>query len=122
MAPDCILGRSARTLGVRVEGPHADVVPDRMGRVLPATGGMSVTIDDPRRMPVARRPQWLANGLSEDPLFAFAVRELPGSLAVRIDRDCHGLVEPIEPRPLSGYEADLASTQTRWRQFDRKGA
>jgi hypothetical protein len=45
------LGRSARSLGVRVDGPHADVRVDQGGCVLPATGGMSVTVDDPAQRP-----------------------------------------------------------------------
>lgn len=108
------LGRSARSLGVRVDGPHADVRIDQRGCVLPATGGMSVTVDDPAQMPPARRPTWLHHGLSEDTLFAFGSPDLPDMLAVRIDRGAHGLVEPAAPRLLSEYEADLASTRRRW--------
>jgi hypothetical protein len=113
-----ITGRSARMLGVRVEGPHADVVLDDAGQVLPGRGGMSVTVDDPIQMPPARRPRWLGHGLSEDQLFALPIRAVGGALTVRIDRGAHGLVEPTQPRPLITYEVDLRATRPNWQGIE----
>lgn len=107
-------GRSARMLGVRVEGIHVDVRPDAQGHVLPGQGGMSVTVDDPLQMPVARRARWLARGASEDPLSAIEAMRIVPPLSVRVDAGAHALVEPAGPASLATYEADLASTRPGW--------
>jgi len=112
------VGRSARMLGVRVEGPHADVVLDDAGQVLPGRGGMSVTVDDPAQMAPARRPRWLGHGLSEDRLFALPAPAVGGALTVRMNRGAHGLVEPTQPRPLVAYEVDLAATRPKWQGIE----
>ena len=115
------LGRSARTLGVRVAGPHGDVRPDDAGRVHPGAGGMSVTVDDPARMPVIRRPYWVGNGTSEDPLFQLEKTHLTSPLGLRIDRGAHALVEPALPLALETYETSLAETRPRWRAVAAPG-
>lgn len=109
-----MLGRSARTLGVRVDGPHADVALDALGRVVPGQGGMSATVDEAARMPPARRPKWLGHGLSEDPLFRSTSAELGEGLTVRIDRGARALVEPVRLRPLEEFEELLAASRERW--------
>ena len=109
-----MVGRSARALGVRVDGPFTDITVDSTGRVVPGRGGMSVTVDDPTQMPPARRPKWLGHGLSEDPLFRVSTTQLGDGLTVRIDRGAHGLVEPDEARLLAEYEGLLAATRERW--------
>jgi len=120
------VGRSATTLGVRVEGAHADVHPDAHGRVHPGGGGMSVTIDDPQRMPTVRRPKWIvvagAEGAGKHPLFALPAAVVPPALRVRRESDdeteharfAHGFVEPAEPTPLHRYEQDVAGTRQHW--------
>jgi hypothetical protein len=110
-----VVGRSARTLGVRVEGVHKDVEWDEKGLLHPGRGGMSVTVDDPAQMPVARRPTWLGRGASEDPLFVIDARLIESPLAIRVDVGAHALVEPAMPCTLESYEADLAVTQSLWR-------
>ncbi len=76
------IDRSARALGVRVEGKHVDVIPDVAGYVHPGRG-MSVTVDDPAQMSVARRPWWIRGGDglggdSEDALFVVEPARLEG--------------------------------------------
>jgi hypothetical protein len=75
---------------------------------------MSVTVDDPLQMPVARRPRWLARGASEDPLFAIEAERILPPLSVRVDAGVHALIEPAVPRVLAAYEADLSSTRPVW--------
>ena len=108
------LGRSARTLGVRVEGSYQDVQLDGEGQVIPGKGGMSVTVDDPSKMPPARRPRWINNGRSEDPLLYIEYHRIQAPLTVRIDRDAHAMIEPTELRLLTDYEKDIASTRPHW--------
>ena len=109
------VGRGARMLGVRVKGHHADVAPDVDGRVHPGNGGMSVTVDDPMAMPVARRPSWLAFGASEDPLFLLGVPSVLAPLSVRSDIGAHALVEPGHVLNLETFEAALTATRPHWR-------
>jgi len=111
------IGRSARTLGVRVEGKYADVTLDAAGRVLPAKGGMSVTVDEPKLMPPARRPTWL-KGAGEDPLFFINKEKIVSPLTIRLDKGAHAFVEPTLPRPLFDYENDLARTQPDWMEIE----
>ena len=98
------VGRSARALGVRVEARYIDVHPDPEGRIVPGTGGMSVTVDDPRRMLVARRSRWLLQGASEDPLFVIEAARIVAPLRARVDVGAHALVEPTTPRPVEVCE------------------
>jgi hypothetical protein len=53
------VGRSARTLGVRVEGPFRDIPVSAGNTVRPGTGGMSVVFDDPNGLPRERLPRSL---------------------------------------------------------------
>lgn len=110
------VGRSARGLGVRLHGPHADVTPDEDGRVHPGAGGMSVTADDPARMPVARRPHWLGHGASEDPLFRLDASTVVAPLTVRLDAGAHALIDPGAVMGLDGYERALAATRPGWQR------
>jgi len=95
---------------------EADVEPDAAGLVQPRTGGMSVTPDDPMKMPLSRRPVRL-KGRSKDPLFAVRSDGLLPHLAFRPDPrnpDSHGFVEPVEAVALPEYRADLAATAPKW--------
>ena len=111
-----MVGRSARMLGVRVGGVHADMSPDSAGCVHPLRGGMSVTVDDPSLMPVFRRPRWLDNGASEDPLFSMAAASVVKPLLARQDAEAHAFVEPDGVMDLSAYEAALAATRLFWKE------
>lgn len=108
-------GRSARTLGVRVEGRHADLPLDPQGFVEPNTGGMSVVPDDPLNLPKHRRPRSLG-GEGRDPVFAIDVVILPNALSVRMDTSTHALVEPRIRCHYSKYEKALYSTRKAWRK------
>lgn len=110
--PRC--GPTARTLGVR---PGVDVPVADDGSVRPGTGGMSVTPDDPRRLPPHRRPRALG-GEGKDPVFVIHDTALGERLGHRPDPSrpgAHGFVEPALPVPAEQYQQALCDTGPRWR-------
>ena len=99
---------------MRVNGPHRDIPVFPGDMVRPATGGMSVALDDPRHLPKFRRPRCLG-GEGRDPVFAIEVALVPDSLVVRPDRPPHALVEPRAECRLARYEQVLYGTRHLWR-------
>ena len=75
---------------------------------------MSVTVDDSALMPVARRPKWIASGLSEDTLFSLEADAIAAPLETHVQSRAHGLIRPRAPMPLPDYEGSLAATRPRW--------
>ena len=111
-----LCGTGDSMLGARVP---IDVKPDPAGHVTPGKGGMSVTPDDPGRLPPHYRPIRLG-GLGRLPVFQMAVSDLGGGLSYRPDAkkpDRHGFVEPASPMPLDEYQAHLAETKRAWREY-----
>ena len=106
-------GNSAITLGVRIEGSHADILIDSQGQVHPETGGMSVTPDDYRQLPNHRLPESLG-GRGRYPIFSFQVANLPSTLALRKDTSSHALVEPLKSCLFEEYERNLHGTREDW--------
>jgi hypothetical protein len=65
-----LLGRSSRTLGVRVDGEYRNLPVAEDGTVAPETGGMSVALEKPGNLPKHRLPRSLGgegrrSGLSD---------------------------------------------------------
>ncbi len=110
-----VIGRSGRTLGVRVEGPVRDIPVAPDGTVARDSGGMSVALDHPNHLPKPRLPRSLG-GEGRDPVFRVNRSALPETLAVRTDSYPHALVEPAERCLLAEFEAHLAETRTAWRK------
>lgn len=108
-----VVGRSGRTLGVRIEGPIRDISVAEDGTVAPATGGMSVALDQAQNLPKPRLPKSLG-GEGRDPVFRMFADTLPATLVVRPDRYPHGCVEPSIRCTLPQFESDLTSTLHRW--------
>jgi len=108
-----VVGRSGRTLGVRIEGPTPDIPFAEDGSVAPATGGMSVALDLARNLPKPRLPKTLG-GEGRDPVFRMSAETLPAALIVRPDRYPHGCVEPRSRCPLTQFESDLSGTRPWW--------
>jgi len=117
------LGRSSRTLGVRVSAvgaiPEAgqakfDVYPDADSYVAPGRG-MSVAMDHPANLPKHRKPQSLG-GESRDPLFGIHLGAIRNTLHVNIDRPPHALIEPATRCALAVYERALAATRSSWEE------
>ncbi len=82
-----------------------DIKVDPDGRVHPARGGMSVTPDDPGRLPPHFRPVSLG-GYGKLPVFGIAVVRLGERLSYRPDPKRparHGFVEPGASMPLGAY-------------------
>ncbi len=79
---------------------------------------MSVTPDDPSRLPIHLRPIRLG-GVGELPLYEIAIHALGVDLAYRADAkrpDKHGFVEPAATTQLETYQAALAATRLNWRE------
>lgn len=110
------LGHSARTLGAR---PGIDI-PVTAWEVRPGTGGLSVSLDDPRNLPLHRRPPG-HGGTGKDPVFMLDEDDLGGGLLLRIDPDnaTHGFVEPSTEMSMSEYEAQVRATRTRGGAYSR---
>ena len=120
-APDGlpILGRSARSLGVRVPD---DVHPDTAGFVSTGTGGMSVSPASMWNLPHHRRPRGAGRGSTgpaSDFIFSTETSVLAvQSLTVRLDPERpgkHAYVEPSERVLLAAYEQSLAATRSGWK-------
>lgn len=107
------VGRSARELGVRVDGLSRDLAVGQDGTVEPGAGGMSVALDAARNLPKPRLPRSLG-GEGRDPVFTTFRAKIPRSLLVRRDRYPHAFVEPSRRCALSDFESDLAGTRSDW--------
>jgi hypothetical protein len=113
------VGRSARQLGIRIEG-KVDVVPDDEGLVHPGRGGMSVAPKSPWNVPAHRRPRRLGGGSTGhdvDRIFSIEGSHVEkAELTARIDRpdESHALVEPRTVEPLQLYENRINSTHPDW--------
>lgn len=106
-------GNSAVTLGVRIEGSHADILIDSQRQVHPNTGGMSVTPDDYGQLPKHRLPESLG-GRGRHPIFSFQVANLPSTLTLRRDKPDHALIEPSKSCLFEEYEQNLHGTREDW--------
>jgi hypothetical protein len=119
------VGGSATTLGVRVPpAKDTDILAEADGTVLPKTGGMSVA-PAWRRLPIFRISKRLRDKIegASGSRNAFCWRMgtgpfVPGpialGLALNVDSEIHGTVEPDSPMPLSEYQGKLAATRDEW--------
>ena len=118
MTPDSdgqpLVGRGKRRLGVVPE--EVRVRPD--GWLEPGHGGMSVAPDAIENLPNHLRPKgWGggSTGASVDRIYSIQGASIEAAgLAVRLDNEVHGLVEPTTPIPLSDFERVLGSTRSNW--------
>lgn len=108
-----LVGRSGRTLGVRVDGTFPDLAIAEDGTIAPGTGGMSVALEKSENLPKHRRPRSLG-GEGRDPVFRMFSAMLPETLLLRPDRHPHAYIEPITRGPLPDYESALAATRNHW--------
>jgi hypothetical protein len=108
-----VVGRSGRTLGVRIEGPIRDITIAEDGSVGPATGGMSVALDRAQNLPKPRLPKSLG-GEGRDPVFRMFSQALPLPLLVRTDRYPHACIEPRSRCLFTQFESDLTTTLHYW--------
>ncbi len=108
-------GASARALGVR---PGIDVpVRDLSAMVRAGQGGLSVSPDDPRRLPAHRRPPEFG-GTGRDGIWVITDAELAPDLEYRPDPDNpdRGLIEPARPMTLADFQEALTRTRPLWRR------
>ena len=126
------VGRTARSLGVRVGEPgtqpshRIDIAPDAHGTVKPGSGGMSVAPrwqDLPRhRIPKRLGPRLdlpKARGKNEDVCWkvgtgTFESNAFGPSLFLNVDNPKHGTIQPTAAVSLADYEAALAATRDEW--------
>lgn len=108
------VGIVANTLGAR---PSKDIPVDESGSVEPQTGGMSVTLEDPRLMSRPFRPRELG-GESRHPLFEMDSERLPAALTHRPAPPApgHHVVEPAERCLFSEYVGRLHATRPWWKR------
>jgi hypothetical protein len=112
--PRC--GTEANVLGVRPGEIELDV----QGLVAGGRGGLSVTPDDPQRLPPHVRPPKFLGGRGKLPVFELSIESLGAKLSYRPDPKRptdHGFVEPGVQMQLADYNAALAATQSAWRRF-----
>lgn len=110
--PRC--GTTGASLGVRPRD-----IPLDGDQVVPDTGGLSVTPDDPALMREEFRPEHLPGGLSRLPLFMIRAGDLGPDLTIRPDpRDplTHHFFEPSRSMHVEQYQAALCSTRPSWRR------
>lgn len=108
-----LVGRSGRTLGVRVDGSNRDIPVAEDGTVSPNTGGMSVALDKAVNLPKPRLPRALG-GEGRDPVFRMYSEVLPETMLLRPDRYPHASVEPSKRSPLTDFVSALAGTRNDW--------
>jgi hypothetical protein len=120
-APRCC-GDSGSCLGVRIgTGKYDDIATQEDGHVHPRTGGLSVSPDDPKRLPRHRRPRSLG-GDSTRPLWVVSHEQLQAELHYEPDEPDpegiirHGLVEPGIPMPPEALQEHLRNTTTLWHE------
>ncbi len=110
-----LCGSTSATLGVR----NGEVELDSTGQVAPGNGGLSLTPDDPARLPVEFRPRALG-GIGRLPVFAIDRGEIGSGLQVRADTFkplIHAYLEPAYLMGFGAYQALLCKTSFCWRRY-----
>jgi hypothetical protein len=119
------VGTADNMLGVRLPPhPRADVHPDPSGNVGPVGEGLSVA-PNLTALPPSLVPERLrdkrpgARGTNALRVFragngSFVRAPLGSTLELLPTTSKHGVVQPIRPTPIQGYEKELAATQGHW--------
>jgi len=110
-----LVGNGGNMLGAR----PVDIEANENGDVKPRSGGMSVTPNDARLLPLHLRPERLG-GKGRLPVFELHVADVVDALVVRRDPrnvEKHAFIEPGALMQLVAYQAALASTRTSWRRL-----
>jgi hypothetical protein len=91
--------------------------------VQPGQGGLSVSPDDPGKLPFYRRPAAF-QGTGRDPVWVIESADLGSDLTYRPDpRNAgHGFIEPARPMTLDEYQRALQQTQSLWQKVTSPGS
>ena len=111
-----LVGTGDAMLGARVP---IDIKTDLDGLVHPGRGGMSVTPDDPARLPPHFRPASLG-GFGKLPVFGVETTKLGDLLFYRPDLKKptrHGYVEPRTVMAIAAYQVAIAATGPHWQEI-----
>lgn len=106
------VARSAKDLGVRLEGMTVDVHVTENGTVLPGEG-ISVNTS-PTGMPSHRRPPDYGGTDKSLNMYCIDVCDLPEGLTFTPDHGSHGVIGPSREMPVEEYESLLGSTRGSW--------
>jgi hypothetical protein len=109
-------GTSGARLGVRAR----DISIGVDGKVQPGQGGLSLTPDDPARLPEEFRPESLPGGIGRLPVFEIGPRDVGSSLKISPDSRrplWHAYLEPSRPMNLDNYQSLLCATAPAWRRY-----
>jgi hypothetical protein len=109
------IGPNARALGVRPGIDLPAILPYEI--VQPGQGGLSVSPDDPMKLPYFRRPRGF-QGTGKDPVWAINAAQLGPDLSYRPDpsHPGHGFIEPIRSMTLDEYQGALVRTISFWEE------
>ncbi len=81
---------------------------------------MSVTMDDPAKLPRPRKPRYLG-GEGRDPLFRMLATSLTDDLVLHLDEKrpatSHALVAPARACPFEAYQIAIHETRRDWEAF-----
>lgn len=111
-----VSGRSAKNLGVRVDGGNPGVHPSATRMVSPGEGMSAAT--SPGDLPVHRRPVPFGGTGKNMEMFAIREQDLPDGLTAVQDRVNHVTIGPEYVMPLAQFEGLLASTRNLWRRVE----
>lgn len=111
-------GETGAYLGAR-RGTDIEVHPG--DTVRPRTGGMSMVVDDLKKLPSHRRPESLGGVADDHSLYVYCIdeSEVPECLDIRQDRPrnapFHRVMEPARECSFTEYLANLHATQPLWK-------
>jgi hypothetical protein len=112
------IGPTSRQLGLRTNaGDESDIEIDDDGNVHANEEGLSVTPDDPRKLPVYRRPIEWGGVRSCPPVWGIPLDALGSDLAYRGDPTNpknHGFIVPAQDMAFSQYKNAIEATRDRW--------
>lgn len=115
-------GNPKMALSVKIGDGEYDDIPEEEGFVKPGTGGLSVTHDDPHKLPAHRLPPSYGGSAKGNVVFFIEHAELGAELLAVYDPieddDSHYCVQPAQRCAVEVYLLNLANTRTNWNRHE----